>query len=87
MCVCVCVCVCISSHFVVDTYFIRQYRHFLCKYFPIAPFKMPYAFYDIQQEMVNKPYINNMFPSIFYPMLVLNQGLINLYVITNFCYL
>ena len=58
MCVCVCVCVC-CQHFFVNL--IKQYRHFLPKYFCIHPFKLPYQCYDIRRELFNKPSIVNWF--------------------------
>ena len=62
MCVCVCI---FEQHFFIYTYLIKYYRHFLSTIFCVYLFKLPYLFYDIQWELVNKPSIINWFPNIF----------------------
>ena len=52
MCVCLCV---FEQHFFIDTYLIKQYRHFLSTRFCIYPFKSLYQFYFIQRKLINKP--------------------------------
>ena len=55
-----------GQHFFVNACLIKHYRHFLSTYFCIEPFKSLYQFYDIWQELVNKPTIINWFPCTFY---------------------
>ena len=57
------------QNFFIDTYLIEHNRHFLSTYFFLNPFELPYRSYDIQQELVDKPFIISYFSSIFCPTL------------------
>ena len=44
---------------------IEQYRHFFSTYFCFKIFKSLYGYYNIQEELANKPSVINLFPTTF----------------------
>ena len=70
-----CVCICIFwQHFFINTNFIKHNRHFLCTYFLVDPFVLPYCFYHIQWELIDVFSIIVYIPSTFCPTLGHHQG-------------
>ena len=52
-----------------DTYFIEHNRIFLSTYIFVDPFELPYWYYDIRRELVDKSSIISYFRSTFCPTL------------------
>ena len=53
------------QHFIVNTFFIKQYKHPLSIHFCIYPFESPNRCYGIRWELVNKTPMNNSLPSMY----------------------
>ena len=61
------------QHFFKDTYLIVHKRHFFVYIFFVNPFELPYRYYDIRRELVDKLFIISYFLSIC-PTLGHHQG-------------
>ena len=64
---------------------IEHNRHFLSTYFFVNLFELPYWSYDIQQELVDKPFIISYFPKYFLPNFGPSSGEDVLQKWCNFC--
>ena len=63
-----------GQHFLINAYFIEQYRQVLSTYFCICPFQLLNWFYGVWQELVDETLITNCCPSTFFLILGYHQG-------------